>query len=91
MSDPMPGRNGHRRAGSSATGNWTGSAPGATVSLQTAAHALSISPADAQRLAEAGAFPCDVVRSGGGYRIPFRALLHVLRSSPGTGPGPQDK
>jgi len=52
--------------------------PPATVALATAARALGISPHDACDLAERGEFPCQVVKSGGGYRVPFAALLGLL-------------
>ena len=65
-------------------------APGATVSLRTAARVLGISPSDAEELAEAEEFPCGVVQSADGYRVPFRSLLRVLRSQvrPVAGPRP---
>ena len=55
--------------------------PPATVALATAARALGISPQDACDLAERGEFPCPVVESGDGYRVPFAALLKLLEPS----------
>jgi hypothetical protein len=51
-----------------------------TVRLATAAHVLGISPASAQELAEREEFPCNVIWTSDGYRVPFAALLRVLRS-----------
>lgn len=71
-----------RRGGSPATA--------ATVRLATAARALGISQAAAEDLAERGEFACNVIKTSDGYRVPFAALLRLLRSGCGehTGPGP---
>jgi hypothetical protein len=62
-------------------------APTATVGLLTAARALGISPDDAVGLARRGEFPCSVIETGEGYRVPFAALLRVLGSGPVRNPG----
>ncbi len=59
-----------------------GGAPAATVGLPTAARVLGISPDDADGLALRGEFPCSVIQTAEGYRVPFAALLRVLRSGP---------
>jgi hypothetical protein len=53
-------------------------APAATVALPTAACALGMSHSEAAGLAARGAFPCSVVESGQGYRVPIAALMAVL-------------
>jgi hypothetical protein len=53
----------------------------AMVGLPTAAHMLGISQADAADLAKRDEFPCVVIRTHDGYRVPFAAVLRVLRSS----------
>ncbi len=82
-----PRSEGHRIAGG-------GSSPAtsATVGLATAALALGINPATAEAIAEHDEFPCQVIRTNDGYRVPFAALLPLLRSrsdrSAGQTPGP---
>jgi hypothetical protein len=61
--------------------------PAATVGLTTAARALGISPKDADSLARRGEFPCIVIETGEGYRVPFAALLRALGSGPLRNPG----
>jgi hypothetical protein len=58
-----------------------------TVGLTTAARALGISPDDADGLARRGEFPCSVIETGEGYRVPFAALLRALGSGPARDPG----
>ena len=62
----------------------------ATVSLPAAARTLGIRLSDARDLAEAGQFPCQVIRTEDRYRVPFGTLVRVLRSQlrPGSGSGP---
>lgn len=64
--------------------------PTATISLPAAARTLGIRLSDAHDLAEAGQFPCQVIRTEDDYRVPFGALVRVLRSRlhPGSGSGP---
>jgi hypothetical protein len=52
--------------------------PAATVALPAAACALGMSHSEAAGLAARGAFPCSVVESGQGYRVPIAALMAVL-------------
>jgi hypothetical protein len=52
--------------------------PAATVALPAAACALGMSHAEAAGLAARGAFPCSVVESGEGYRVPVAALVAIL-------------
>lgn len=59
-----------------------------TVRLATAAHALGICQAAARDLAERGEFPCTVIKTSDGYRVPFAALLRILRSTHGKRTGP---
>lgn len=62
-------------------------APAATVGLMIAACALGIVPGHARGLAESGAFPCSVIETREGYRVPFDALIRVLRRRPLPGAG----
>lgn len=80
----------HGTRGSGA-GSRSGPAPAATVSLQTAARVLSISPSGAHELAEADEFPCGVVQGPDGYRMPFESLLRVLRSHARSLSGPRSR
>ena len=76
MDDHSAVRPGHQASpGSQGT-----TAPAATVGLMTAAHMLGISRSDAQMLAQRGEFPCNVVWMGEDCRVPFAALLRVLRT-----------
>jgi hypothetical protein len=59
----------------------------ATVGLMTAARVLGINPDDADGLARRGEFPCSVIETGEGYRVPFAALLRALGSGPLRNPG----
>src|SRR5205823_2487875 len=52
----------------------------ATVSVITDARVLGIASGEARNLARRGAFPCDVIETGKGYRVPFTGLLGLLRS-----------
>lgn len=70
----IPGRRGSPGLGSEP-------ATAATVGLATAAHALGFSLATARTLAEHDVFPCSVIRTMDGYRVPFAALVRVLRSA----------
>jgi hypothetical protein len=69
----------------------------ATVSLPAAARTLGIPVSDTRDLAEAGRFPCQVIRTEGGCRVPFGALVRVLRirlrlgSGSGSWPPDSDK
>jgi hypothetical protein len=54
------------------------------VDLMTAARALGIGRTKAYQLAQAGQFPCRVIRVGTGYHIPTADLLHVLGITPRT-------
>lgn len=54
------------------------SAPASTVALATAAGMLGIGPDDAVSLAAIGAFPCSVIQTREGYRVPFAALMRLL-------------
>lgn len=56
------------------------SAPTATVSLPTAARMVGLMPDQACDLAASGAFPCSVIATVHGYRVPFAALMHHLKS-----------
>lgn len=56
-------------------------ATAATVGLATAARVLGLSPATALALAEHEQFPCSVIKTTAGFRVPFGSLLRVLRSS----------
>jgi hypothetical protein len=81
------------RPGQQASPGYQGTtAPAATVGLMTAAHVLGISRSDARTLAQRGEFPCSVVWVGEDYRVPFTALLRLLRSLPShateRSPGP---
>jgi hypothetical protein len=59
-------------------------ATAATVGLATAARMLGLSPAAALALAEGEQFPCNVIKTTAGYRVPFASLMRVLRSSRGA-------
>lgn len=71
--------------------------PGATRPTATArllASARPLGTFGARDLDEAGQFPCQVIRTEDGYRVPFGALVRVLRSRLGlgssSGPWPPD-
>jgi hypothetical protein len=53
-----------------------------TIGLMTAARVLGISSDEASDLAGRGEFPCNVIETGDGYRVPFAALLRVLDLGP---------
>lgn len=57
-------------------------APGSTVALPAAACALGMSYDEAAGLAVRGAFPCSIVESGAGYRVPVAALMAILGGRP---------
>ncbi len=50
----------------------------AVVDLVTAGRALGIGRSKAYELAQAGQFPCRVIRVGHNYRVPTAELLHIL-------------
>jgi hypothetical protein len=56
------------------------SVPAVTVSLSTAARMLGLPPEQARNLAAREAFPCSVIATVDGYRVPFAALMHLLKS-----------
>jgi hypothetical protein len=56
-------------------------ATAATVGLATAARLLGLSRATALALAEDEQFPCNVIKTTTGFRVPFASLVRVLRSS----------
>ncbi len=56
--------------------------PAATIGLMTGARVRGISSDEASDLAGRGEFPCDVIETGDGYRVPFVALLGVLDRGP---------
>jgi hypothetical protein len=49
-----------------------------TVDLLTAGRMLGIGRTTAYKLAQAGEFPCPVVRVGGVYKVPTIGLLRLL-------------
>jgi hypothetical protein len=77
MDDPSHGDNSSRAQ--------TSAPDDATIGLLTAAHMLGISQADAADLAKRDEFPCVVIRTHDGHRVPFAAFLQVLRSSQDRG------
>lgn len=50
----------------------------AAVSLQEAANIIGISKSGAYNLAQAGTFPCRVVKVGGRYIVPTAGLRELL-------------
>ena len=56
------------------------SAPATTVSLPAAAKVLGFTPDQAHDLAARGVFPCNVITTADGYRVPFGALMHLLKN-----------
>lgn len=59
---------------------WRGRlASGTTVSPRTAARVLGLAPDQALDLAAHGMFPCKVITTSDGYRVPFGALVDHLR------------
>ncbi|MHB1431398.1 MAG: helix-turn-helix domain-containing protein [Streptosporangiaceae bacterium] len=54
-----------------------------SVDLTTAAKAFGIGRTKAYELAQAGEFPCRVIRVGLKYRVPRSALLEALGVDPG--------
>ncbi len=54
----------------------------ATVGLPAAARTLGISPEQAGGLAVCGAFPCAVIETSCGLRVPTAALSQVLPAAP---------
>lgn len=57
-----------------------------SVDLTTAAKAFGVGRTKAYELAQAGQFPCRVIRVGLKYRVPRSALLEALGVDPGAAP-----